>query len=89
MLTRLPLTRMWPWLMSWRAEKGIFNMRRGPISAAMRRAGLVEPRVRRFGMLPPMLRNTSWGGALDHFAERVPPLRPVLAFQVFSAVKPA
>jgi len=75
--------------MSWRAEKGIFNMRRGPISAAMRHAGLVEPRVRRFGILPPMLRNTSWGGAVDHFAESVPPLRPVLAFQVFSAVKPA
>jgi SAM-dependent methyltransferase len=73
--------------MRWSAERGIFNMRRRPIFNAMRAAGLQNPALHRFGILPPALRNQSWGGAVDAFAESVTPMRPLLAFQVFSAQK--
>lgn len=75
--------------MRWAAERGIFNMRRGRIAHAMREAGLVDPELHRFGILPPALRNRRWGGAIDSAAESFYPLRPFLAFQVFSAQKPA
>lgn len=73
--------------MSWSAEKGIFNMRRGQIFQAMAQAGLADPQVYRFGFLPPFLRNTRWGGSVDAMAERIGVLEPVLPFQVFSARK--
>lgn len=75
--------------MKWSAERGMLNMRREPMFAAMAAAGLVEPALWRFGFLPPFLRNRSFGSAIDRAAERVPGLGPFLPFQIFSARKPS
>lgn len=74
--------------MRWKAERGMLNMRRNVLFAAMRKAGLVNPSLRRFGFLPPFLRNRSWGGAVDRAVEAVRVLEPVLPFQIFVAEKP-
>lgn len=74
--------------MTWAGDRGIVDMRPGKIARAMRAGGLAEPRTTRFGFLPPFLANRPWGARLERGLERVAPLRPVSAFQLFQAVKP-
>ena len=69
--------------MTWEGDKGVAQMRRGPMFAAMARAGLKDVAIERFGFFPPFLANRSWGGRLERFIERIPPLRPILPFQIF------
>jgi SAM-dependent methyltransferase len=73
--------------MTWAGDRGIVDMRPGKIARAMRAGGLAEPRTTRFGFLPPFLANRPWGARLERGLERVAPLRPISAFQLFSAVK--
>lgn len=73
--------------MTWAGDRGIVDMRPGAIARAMRAGGLVAPRTTRFGFLPPFLANQPWGARLERGLERVPPLRPVSAFQLFQAAK--
>jgi len=73
--------------MTWAGDRGIVDMRPGKIARAMRAGGLAAPRTTRFGFLPPLLANRPWGARLERGLERVAPLRPVSAFQLFQAVK--
>lgn len=73
--------------MTWAGDRGIVDMRPAKIARAMRAGGLAEPRTRRFGFLPPVLANRPWGARLERGLERVAPLRPVSAFQLFQAAK--
>jgi len=73
--------------MTWAGDRGIVEMRPGRIARAMQAGGLAEPRVARFGFLPPLLANRAWGARLERGLERVAPLRPVSAFQLFQAAK--
>lgn len=73
--------------MTWAGDRGIVEMRPGRIARAMRAGGLEDPCTSRFGFLPPVLANRSWGARLERGLERVAPLRPVSAFQLFSATK--
>jgi hypothetical protein len=74
--------------MRWKAERGILQMRRARIFAALSKAGFADPQVYRFGFLPPFLRNRPFGGAVDRAMERLGILEPVLPFQIFSARLP-
>ena len=69
--------------MSWQGEKGLAEMRPGPIFRAMEGAGLRAMTVSRFGFFPPSLTNRSWGRRFESLLERVPIWRPLLPFQLF------
>lgn len=71
--------------MRWWAEKGIFQMRRRVVLAAMIKADFVRPAHRTFGFLPPMLMNQRFGPRLETTLERVPIWRRALPFQLFRA----
>lgn len=75
--------------MRWRAERGILRMRRGTIFSAMTAAGLITPRLARFGLFPPVLAERAWTGPIEAVAESVLSPTPCLAFQIFSARRPA
>lgn len=75
--------------MRWRAERGILRMRRRTIFAAMASAGLVAPRLARFGLFPPQLAERAWTGGIERAAESALSPTPCLAFQIFSATRPA
>lgn len=75
--------------MRWRAERGILRMRRRPIFGAMTAAGLVGPRLARFGLFPPLLAERAWTGGIERAAESTLAPTPCLAFQIFSARRPA
>jgi hypothetical protein len=51
----------------------------------MERNGLRAPRASRFGFFPPALANRPAGARLEAALERVAPLRPFSAFQLFQA----
>jgi SAM-dependent methyltransferase len=71
--------------MSWSGDKGILNMRRDTVFAAMRAAGLRNPSCEVFGFLPPFLINRSWGLRAEEALERFRPWQRFLPFQVFRA----
>ena len=63
-------------------------MRPRVILPAMRAAGLGDVSVRRYGFFPPQLANRSVGRRLEVALERIRPLRPVSAFQLFVGRRP-
>jgi 2-polyprenyl-3-methyl-5-hydroxy-6-metoxy-1,4-benzoquinol methylase len=69
--------------MSWKGERGIFQMRPKVIAAAMNRVGIEDVFVHRFGFFPPMVTNRRRGIALESAFERFPLWRPALPFQLF------
>jgi len=69
--------------MSFRGERRLTSMRAGVILPAMRAAGLGDVFVRRYGFFPPFVVNREPGRAVERALERVRPLRPVSAFQLF------
>jgi SAM-dependent methyltransferase len=73
--------------MTWAGDRGILDMRPGKVARAMRAGGLAAPRASRFGFLPPFVANRPWGARLERGLERVAPLRPLSAFQLFQAAK--
>ena len=75
--------------MRWRAERGILRMRRRTIFGAMTSAGLIQPRLARFGLFPPVLADRAWMRSIETAAESALSPTPCLAFQIFSARRPA
>lgn len=73
--------------MTWQGDRGMLNMRPNKIARAMRDGGLAEPRTTRFGFLPPFVVNRPFGARIERALERVAPLRPMCATQLFQAVK--
>lgn len=71
--------------MTWRGDGGVARMRPGVLGPAFREAGFTDVRIGRYGLFPPALANTRPGARIEEALERLAPLRPVLAFQVFSA----
>jgi SAM-dependent methyltransferase len=69
--------------MSFRGERRLTSMRPGVVLPAMRAAGLTDVAVRRYGFFPPVLANRRFGRRVEGTLERVRPLRPVSAFQLF------
>lgn len=70
--------------MRWAGEKGIAKMRPGVLLPAFEEAGFEDVAIDRYGLFPPALANRRAGAALEGVLERLPPLEPVLAFQVVS-----
>lgn len=75
--------------MTWKAERGIRNMRPRLVEAAMRRNGLVSAHSLSCGLFPPFLTNTTVGGRVERAVERARLLHPLHAFSLFRAEKPA
>ena len=73
--------------MSFRGDGGIVRMRPGVFRTAFGRAGFSDVRIARYGLFPPLLGNTRAGAAAERAAERLRPVRPLLAFQVVSATR--
>jgi SAM-dependent methyltransferase len=69
--------------MTWEGDKGMLEMRRGPVFRAMKSAGFTELTLERFGFFPPFLSNRRAGRKLEELLERIPLFRPVLPFQLF------
>jgi hypothetical protein len=63
-------------------------MRPSVILPAMRAAGLVDVAVRRYGFFPPAVVNRRPGRSAEQALERLRPLRPVSAFQLFAGRLP-
>lgn len=75
--------------MRWRAERGILRMRPRTVFTAMTAAGLIAPRLARFGLFPPALAERAWTRPIETAAESALSPTPCLAFQIFSAKRPA
>jgi SAM-dependent methyltransferase len=73
--------------MTWRGDGGVARMRPGVFASAFARSGLGRPRLRRYGVFPPLITNTAFGGRVEAALEKIPPLGPLLAFQVVSGVR--
>lgn len=73
--------------MAWSAEKGILEMRRGVIFAAMQKAGLLRLEMQPFGFFPRFIANRAWGMRLERVLERVPFWRGLLPFQLFKGYR--
>jgi len=74
--------------MSWAAEKGILSLKPGQTRRALAEAGFEDIALHRFGILPPFLRNRASGAMVEAAFERVPPLRPIAAFQLITGRLP-
>lgn len=74
--------------MTWKGERGMVRVRRGPIFSAMRQAGLVEPRLQRLGLFPPAIADRKWAPGLERAAEAWLGWTGCLAFQIFSGRRP-
>ncbi len=70
--------------MTWRGDGGVRRMRPSVVGGAMRAAGLVGVAARSYGYLPPLLYNRPAGRRLDHLLQRLAPLPPLRAFQLFA-----
>jgi 2-polyprenyl-3-methyl-5-hydroxy-6-metoxy-1,4-benzoquinol methylase len=73
----------------WRAERGLLKMRRETIFGAMAAAGLETMRLARFGLFPPVLADRAWTRPIEAGMEAALSPTPCLAFQIFSARRPA
>ncbi|MEM8792334.1 MAG: class I SAM-dependent methyltransferase [Pseudomonadota bacterium] len=71
--------------MSWKAEKGIFNLTRGNLRRLMTQAGFEAPDISQYGILPPFLRNRPGAAQVEAGFDKVAPLRPIAAFRRISA----
>lgn len=74
--------------MTWRGDRGIVRMRRGPVFGAMGGAGLVRLATERFGFFPPFLSNSRSGARVEAVLERVPVWRAILPFLMFRGDRP-
>ncbi|MBI1762631.1 MAG: class I SAM-dependent methyltransferase [Acidobacteria bacterium] len=74
--------------MTWRAERGMLQMRRTTLAQTLARHGFINFTLRRFGFFPPLLANQGWGAPVERVLERVPLWRGLLPFQIFSGELP-
>ena len=72
--------------MRWRADKGVFNMRRANLQRSMEAAGLTDITHRWTGLCPPFVTNVGGGrgAAVDRGIDRLPFGRPLRSFQVIA-----
>lgn len=75
--------------MTWRAERGLLNMRASRVLPAMGKAGLTDLESSSFGFFPPFLANTRLGGSIEMMAGDWHGLRPFNAFRLFRGRKPS
>lgn len=75
--------------MSWKAEKGIFNLGRRNVDKLMTQAGFATPDISQYGILPPFLRNRRGAAVIEAGFDRIAPLHPVAAFRQITAVRAA
>lgn len=71
--------------MTFRGDGGVARMRPGIVRPALECAGFGGFGVRRYGLFPPVLANRPSGARVESLLERWRLLRPILAFQIFSA----
>lgn len=71
--------------MTWQAERGMLQMRRSPLEAALLGAGFHRLRIERFGFFPPALANHPLGAKFENLLERVPVWKGMLPFQLIGA----
>lgn len=71
--------------MSWKAEKGIFNLGKRNLRGIIDRAGLKDPEISQYGVLPPFIRNRRGADAFERGFDKIAPLRPVAAFRRIGA----
>lgn len=75
--------------MTWREEKGMFQLSARGVESAYRRAGLHALPARTFGFFPPQILNRlSWAATLEERLERTALLRPMLPFLLVCARAP-
>jgi SAM-dependent methyltransferase len=70
--------------MTWKAERGILQMRRGPLRIASQAAGFSSHTDASFGALPPALANRRWGRRVERMVEAIPGWDRVGAFRLVS-----
>jgi SAM-dependent methyltransferase len=68
--------------MTWEGDRGMLGMRRAPLLAAMRAAGVPEPSFERFGFFPPFLADRPRAAPVERAIESIPLLKPLLPFQL-------
>ncbi len=71
--------------MSWRAEKGILNMRNTLLTHALREAGFKKIQIQNYGAMPPFIKNTALGNKIEKVFDRLPFCQPFAAFKSISA----
>ena len=71
--------------MSWKAEKGIFNLGKRNLRGIIVRAGLKNPRISQYGILPPFIRNRRGAAEFETGFDKIAGLRPVAAFRRIGA----
>jgi SAM-dependent methyltransferase len=71
--------------MTWRGDKGFWNMRPGVLVPAMEAAGLQSVRAHRFGLFPAPVANTALGARVEARVEQLPVPWPLQAYQLFTA----
>lgn len=71
--------------MTWEGDKGMLKMRPSVLREAIEDAGLDPLPWIRFGFFPPVVANKTWAPRAERLMERLPPLRPVLPFQLIGA----
>ncbi len=73
--------------MTWRAERGITQMRQKVIFGAMRQAGLNRLALKRFGFFPRFIVNQNWSRPTEAVLENVGLWRSLLPFQIFKGYR--
>jgi SAM-dependent methyltransferase len=74
--------------MTWAGDRGMIQMRAGPLRRALRAAGLEAVRIERFGFFPPAITNRPRGRGVERALERITALRPFLPFQLLGGRAP-
>jgi SAM-dependent methyltransferase len=75
--------------MSWAGDRGVLEMRAGPLRRALEGAGLERVRLERFGFFPPAIANRPRGPAVEAVLERIRALDPFRPFQLLGGWAPA
>lgn len=70
--------------MTWEGDGGIVRMRPRVVLPALEASGFARCRSERFGFFPPFVAETELGSRIERGLERIPLLRPLLPFQLFT-----
>lgn len=73
--------------MSWKGDKGVFDMKKSVFLRAAHYAGLKLDKLKRYGFFPPFVVNTTAGLKVDNFLEKQSILQPVLPFNFIRLIK--
>lgn len=73
--------------MRWSMERGLIRLTKSKVVSLLSETGFTDIELKRFGFFPPFVANTVIGPGFESALERIPLLKPILPFQIFSAVK--